>query len=255
VMLLIMLVVSLSVVSRRRNIMKLFKTILLIWLIAAVSLVAKEKHHKPVLDKGEKRFKASKDFRLKDFNFTKKITYFDVVSYCLIPNDKETKLTPCEQSYDFVICRANPSSYKKLSKEQKRGLKFLKTAIAKKDYFWKAYNVPDISYTYTSLRFIDETSRVKAIETLKDLRDIIGKIDTPSEIYLWLNAKEKHYYAYSHKKVGKLHRIRFYKDDYTKCLDIEYFIYYDEKGNEVKRKKIISKPYLNPCPTGREIMP
>ena len=222
--------------------------------MVSVSSEAKEKHRKPMLDKGEKRFKASTNFRLKDFNFTKKITYFDVVSYCLVPN-KKTKLTPCEQTYDSIICRADPSTYATLTKKQKKGLVWLKTAIAKKDYFWKEHNVPDISYTYTSLRFIDETSRVKAIETLKDIRDIMGSIDTPSEMYLWLNAKGKHYYAYSHKKVGKLLRIRFYKDDYAKCLDIEYFIYYDEKGNEVKRKKITSKPYLNPCPTGREMIP
>ncbi len=235
--------------------MQIVKIVLLILVIVSVGSEAKEKYYKPVLDKGEKKFKASIDFRLKDFNFAKRITYFDVISYCLIPNDKETKLTPCEQSYDSIIYRADPSIYTTLTKKQKRGLVWLKTAIAKKDYFWKAHNVPDISYTYTILRFIDETSRVKAIETLKDIREIMGKIDTSSEMYLWLNARGKHYYAYSHKKVGKLHRIRFYKNDYAKCLDIEYFIYYNEKGDEVKRKKIISKFYLNPCPTGREVMP
>jgi len=235
--------------------MKIFKIVLLLWLILGICVEAKEKHHRPVLEKGEKRFKANIDYRLRDFNFAKKIKYFDVISYCLIPKTNERKLVPCEQSYDSVIYRADPSVHKKLSKGQKRGLDRLKMAIVKKGYFWRAYNVPDISYTYTILRFLDETSGVKAIETLDDIANMMGKIDTPAEMYLWLYAEGKHYYAHSYKKVGNLHRVRFAKDDYLKCRDIEYFTYYDEKGDEVKRKEMISNLYLNPCPKRFEAIP
>ena len=250
-----MRVVNLNIVNSKDIKIQILKIVLLVLLMTSVCVEANEKHHKPILDKGEKRFKSSTAVRLKDFNFAKKIIYFDVITYCLVPNDKKTKLIPCEESYDFVLFRADPSVYKKLSQKQRKGLVWLKTAIAKKSYFWKEHNIPDMSYTYSILRFIDEKSRIKAIEMLEEIRDIMGKIDTPSEIYLWLNANGKHYNAYSHKKIGKLHRVRFIQDDYVKCLDIEYFVYYDEKGNEVKRKKGISKPYLNPCPTGREVVP
>jgi len=52
--------------------MKIFKFVLLILVMVSIGSEAKEKSHQPRLEKGEKRFKKSQEYRLKDFNFVRK---------------------------------------------------------------------------------------------------------------------------------------------------------------------------------------
>ena len=143
----------------------------------------------------------------------------------------------------------------KFSKKQKDALAWLKEAIIRDGYFWQ-YTIsenptmPDIT-TYISLRFIDEDSRLKAIETRQDIKDILGDIDTPAELSLWLYANHflaKYKFIYSYKKINDLYRVRFYEDRYWQCLTLEYFVYYNDKGVEVKRSSVFS----NSCQGSKE---
>ncbi len=233
--------------------MRIFKIVLLILVMVSVGSEAKEKSHQPRLEKGEKVFKKSQEYRLKDFNFVKKIKYFDVVSYA-VDEDITGKLKVWSNDFGTVIYQADPSLYAKFSKKQKDGLTWLKEAIIRDGYFWQYTisenpTIPDIT-TYISLRFIDEDSRLKAIETRRDIKDILGEIDTPSELFLWLYANHflvKYKSIYSYKKINDLYRVRFYEDRYWQCLTLEYFVYYNSKGVEVKRSSVFTKVYSNPC--------
>ena len=238
--------------------MKLFKFVLLILVKVSIGSEAKEKSHFPRLQKGEKRFKKSQEYRLKDFNFVRKIKYFDVVSYA-VDEDATGKPKVWSNNFGTVIYQADPSLSAKFSKKQKDALAWLKEAIIRDGYFWQYTisenpTIPDIT-TYISLRFIDEDSRLKAIETRQDIKDILGDIDTPAELSLWLYANHflaKYKFIYSYKKINDLYRVRFYEDRYWQCLTLEYFVYYNDKGVEVKRSSVFSNVYSDPCQGSKE---
>ncbi len=233
--------------------MQILKIALLILMIVSVGSEAKEKQHYPVLEKGEKVFKKSQEYRLKDFNFVRKIKYFDIITYAL-DEDATGKPKVWSNNFGTVIYQADPSLYAKFSKKQKDGLTWLKEAIIRDGYFWQYTisenpTIPDIT-TYISLRFIDEDSRLKAIETRQDIKDILGDIDTPAELSLWLytsNTSLNMKSIYSYKKIDDLYRVRFYEDWYWKCLTLEHFVYYNSKGVEVKRTSAYPNVYSNSC--------
>ena len=233
--------------------MKIFKILLLILVMVSIGSEAKEKQHQPVLEKGETRFKRSQEYRLKDFNFAKKIKYFDLITYDL-DEDATGKPKVWLNNFGTIIYQADPSLYAKFSKKQKDGLTWLKEAIISDGYFWQ-YTIsgnPTLpaATTYISLRFIDEDSRLKAIETRQDIKDILGDIDTPAELFLWLYASNTSLNiksVYSYKKIDDLYRVRFYEDWYWKCLTLEHFVYYNSKGVEVKRTSVFSNVYSNSC--------
>jgi len=183
----------------------------------------------PSLPKGEKHFHELKTYTLKDFNFAWDIHYFEVVTYEVNPTltlKKENKFKPFMHAGTV-----------KMDSKRKKELLWLSKAILKKSYFWERRYPLLEDYSFTSLRFIDDSGRFKAIETLQDIREMLGDIDTEAELRLWILASEQPYMVpYSYKKTGGLYRVRFQVVSY--CHYEEFFRYYNKKGDVVKNRTI-----------------
>lgn len=194
--------------------------------------------HKPVpkLSKGEKKFKPWASYGWKSFHLGWQVSYFDLVSFNTLPYDRKEFKLPKGEAY-FLTLFNEGKAKKELNK---RSTQYLAKAILKSNYFWK-YQQPLINdYMFYSLRFIDaKDGRLKAIETLDEVRHFLGKIDTPAELKMWIMASDHPLRAsYSYKKIGKLYRVRFFDSDPGECYFHEYFRFYNEKGKVVKKKTI-----------------
>jgi len=183
----------------------------------------------PSLQQAEKRFHKLKTYTLKDFNFAWDIHYFEVVTYEVdrtLTLKKENKFKPFMHAGTV-----------KLDRKRKKELLWLSKAILKKSYFWKRRYPLLEDYSFTSLRFIDGSGRFKAIETLQDIREMLGDIDTEAELRLWILASEQPYMdPYSYIKKDGLYRVRF--QTVTYCHYKEFFRYYNKKGDVVKNRNI-----------------
>lgn len=196
-----------------------------------------EMNYKPIpkLSKDEKRFKDFTLYKWKDFHLGWKVKYFDVVSFSTkaFSDGKHFKLHK-----DMNLTEVFHIG-KKRKIFDKTFAKSLAKVIMKPDYFWKQ-GVPLIfCYNFYSLRFIDANDGIlKAIETLDEVRQFLGKIDTEAEFNLWIMASEKYKKAYSYKKIDKTYRVRFFNSDDGECYFNEYFYFYDENGKVIKKQNI-----------------
>jgi len=190
----------------------------------------------PKLSKIEKRFKRFKSYSWRDFHLGWKVDYFDVVSFNTLPSDgKHFKLPEGKASFSKLLYVGNPRI-----NLNKKSMQYLAKAIMNPNYFWKFPQPLLNDYTFYSLRFIDaDDGKLKAIETLDEVRQFLGKIDTEAELLLWIMASEDPFRrAYSYKKLGNTYRVRFLDSDLGQCYFSEYFRYYDENGKLLKEKSI-----------------
>jgi len=203
----------------------------------------------PKLQKGEERFANNKRmYGWNDFHPAWKIRYFDVVRFSTVPliNDDSLELPkpPIHFEMIYQVGRLPEGGF------HQKDTEYLARAVTTSGYFWKYQVMLLLSYTIYSLRFIDaDDGRLKAIETLDEVRQFLGRIDTPAELSLWLLASEPPYRKpYSYIRKNKLFRVRFWDDDIFTCTYHEYFKYYDEEGKVVKFEEIKKIRYEEPCP-------
>ena len=126
-------------------------------------------------------------------------------------------------------------------KNSQKSFIWLSKAILSRAYFLKIQHPLVEDYTFTSLRYmVKNDKRFKAVDTLQDIKDLLGKIDSEADLHLWLYASENPWVeAYSYKKVGKLYRVRFRTAPGSLgCNYMEEFRYYNSDGERVKNKKI-----------------
>lgn len=207
--------------------------VVLLLLLGSMQLEARVGFPKIKLERGEKKFKSLKEYRLKDFHFSKSIAYMDVVKYDVSQKMKLIKVG----EYRYVIKMGSIPS----AKNSQKSFVWLSKALLKPNYFWKETHPLVEDHTFTSLRFLEEGStRFKAVEVLQDIKDLLGEIDAVAELHLWLYASENEQ-AYSYKKIGKLYRVRFRTQPSTLgCFYEERFQYYNSNGDRIKNKKIKS---------------
>jgi len=196
----------------------------------------------PLLSKGEKRFKSFKLNNWRDFNLGWRVNYFDVVTFSTKPyNGKKFKLPKNAKLKELFHIGQSRDIF------GNNYAKYLAKAIMKPKYFWKYAHPLLHDYTFYSLRFIDAKDNIlKAIETLEELKQFLGDIDTPAELNLWIMASEKFKRAYSYKKIGNLYRVRFFDSDLGGCYFHEYFYYYNKNGKVIKKQEI-KKVKLKGC--------
>ena len=206
-------------------------------LLLGMNSEAKDLSAKIRLEKGEKKFKPLESYTLNDYHFAWKIIYMELMSFYTEASDGKTFKLPSN-----VVFRTSVKLGKATKLLTKKSETYLAKAILKKEYFWKGMMPPSSIYAFTSLRFMEKgDKRYKAITELKDIRDMLGTIDTMAEWRLWFYATRTEMgmtQPYSYKKVGNLHRIRFASVNSFTCDYHEYFNYYDEHGNLVKTKKL-----------------
>jgi len=189
------------------------------------------------LEPGEKKFKQIENYTMKAYHFDRKIIYLDIANFTADTSDGNHFKLSDDETFFVRLKLGRPS--KPLSRKVEL---WLARAILDKNYFWKNPMPPSSLYGFTTLRFMEAgDNRFKAVTELKDIHDILGKIDTMAEWRLWLLATDYHAgYAYGYKKVGKLHRIRFLGVNPFTCKFIEYFNFYDDNGTLIRSKNIKS---------------
>jgi len=215
----------------------MIKAMALLMLFGSIHVMAQQKSVK--LNKGEKKFKAFSHYStMKAYHLSWNIVHFDVVTYGVTKD-----LKPRKEGVFKTLFKAGPVS---MNKTRKRELVWLSKAILKKSYFWKKEIPLFGDYDFYSLRFIEKGDpRFKAIETLQEVKEMLGKIDTEAELLLWITASESWYpVPYSYRKEGKLYRVRFLFDQ--SCDRYELLRYYNSNGDVVKNRKI-NQRHIKEC--------
>jgi len=186
------------------------------------------------LDRGEHKFKWN--YSLKEYNFAWRISYFEVVSYHVdVINDTSFKISKYPN-----LNKTMQVGHLQMNTTRQKELQWLSKAILSEDYFWKEAHIPSVlTYTFTSLRFIDESGKFKAIDKRQDILDMMGNIDNEAKLHLWLySSRDARYISY--KKINNLYRVRYSSSSGLSCRYEEFFNYYNNRGKLVKTKKVKS---------------
>lgn len=208
----------------------------LILLLCLVSVtVQAQKAYSPVLQKDETKFRDTLAYQLEDFNFAWDVAYFELLGYDVEMDKKDIYRLGKEVKFHTFF----KSSAKPLSQKEKKQRRWLAGAIVKPSYFWQAEVPPFPIYNFKILIFKGTKGNLKAIETHDEIRQMLGEIDTPSELLLWLHSSVlDRQRAYSYKKIDDLYRVRFVDFFSPTCDYHEYFEYYDREGSLKKREEI-----------------
>ncbi len=206
------------------------KSIIFLFVVMFVtSLTLEANMSKVKLEKNEKRFKVYYKYALKDFNLAWKVNAFQVVYEYTLPYDGKVFKFPEKLKFSRIL---KVGDIQDTRRENKDSIWLINAILKKEEYFWKETSGSEKIYKVTSLMFIDESKRFKAIETLQEIKEMLGPIDTEGELFLWIYATTKKYYnIYSYKKFGDLYRVRF-------SNDVMPFKYYNQNGDIVKTEKI-----------------
>ncbi len=187
------------------------------------------------LAKDEHRFKPFNSYTLHDFHFAKPVVYMDIAIFGA-KGDVEGNTFQLPEKYSFQtllqVGKLPLSQWRK-----KRDFDYLAHVILKKEYFWKRAIPLLWEYTFTTLRFMEQgDSRLKAITQPKDILDLLGEIDTPAELYVWMHAVYSYdalSFLIGWKKLKGLYRIHF-KGLNNFCIYDEHFDYFDKYGKKIK---------------------
>ena len=129
----------------------------------------------PLPDITEKRFKKLCDYRLKDFHLSPDIRYFTLYS-----------------NYSGVRCRYDPEIYRSLEEKLKDAI----VHASQKDQNGMRLYVPPVGSVLGPVPaewivYLDDAGRAHKITDRRELRQFLGKIDTPAELLLWLRLNGK----------------------------------------------------------------
>ena len=200
----------------------------------------------PTLDINEMKFKQLNSYSLKDFKISRKIKYFEIISFTTkeyIGKDFELK-EPF--TYDILLKVGTLENEELANKSRK----ILANIIIKENYFWKIQEYPSLKYKYTLLNYYEKRdSRMKAIENQEEIKKILKKIDTEAELLLWIKVINRgNSNPYSYKYINKEYRVRFFEITDNGCHIKEYFEYFNKKG-VMSKSKLIKDENIEGCKT------
>ena len=199
--------------------------ILKLILILSVTIFARA--YKPKLDRGEHLFAPSTSYRMQNFNLAWSVSYFKVLSYNTIyDNPKKVDYKSARTLFKTDNRKLNPNS-----------VRYLMKVMLRSNYFWKYRLAPSPMIRYNIVIFIDKHGKMFALESKKELREFLGKIDTPAELLLWTYANDKGEFGnpYSYKKIKNGYRVRYNTFVMQSCDYVDEFIYYNRYGKVIKR--------------------
>jgi hypothetical protein len=209
-------------------------TSMLFFMIFTIAAIAQD-DLTPKLEKGEKQFKESSKYQLHDFHFAWDIAYFEVLWYD-VDMDKKHIYRLREKVDLHTIFQSSSKHFSSLEQKQRR---WLAGAIVKPSYFWQSEQPPYPFYSFKILIFKEKKGNLKAIESRKEIGQMLGKIDTEAELLLWLHSASLNLERpFSYKKIGNLFRVRYANLFMPTCDYHEYFKYYDTEGILQKTEEI-----------------
>ena len=162
-----------------------------------------------------------------NFNLGWSVSYFKVISYNTTYNNSK---------------KVDYKSVRTLFKTDNRKLNtnsvhYLMKVMLRNNYFWKYRLAPSPMIRYHIVIFIDKHGKMFALESKKELKEFLGKIDTSAEILLWAYATDKNEFRkpYSYKKTKNGYRVRYNTFVMQTCDYIDVFAYYNSNGKLIKR--------------------
>jgi hypothetical protein len=194
---------------------------------------------KPHLSKGEVKFPKTLKTKVSNLNLHwKNINYLELVTFKK-PFDKN------QVEYKMIksIFKSNTKLY---SASDKRKILYLCNLLSKR----KNYNLRVSGFGFEQfwvVIFLNKRGRMFAIESKKELKEMLGRIDNSSKLFLWLNAIGESDGAYSFKKIERLWRVRFSFRDLNGCRYYEGFKYYNQNGDLIKSKTLKSIKLKKRC--------
>ncbi|HHH37356.1 MAG TPA: hypothetical protein ENK77_01925 [Epsilonproteobacteria bacterium] len=224
--------------------MKLFKVLLLISIVVSTSIevLAVGSHasgkkelqkYKPLKKNEGKKLKSLKLAMLSDVHLAKPVKYFDIRQY-----DTGGKY---ETGYSFDM-----SAYGKLTGREKKKIDSVRL-VKPRNSFWKRYFISGELAGYYNLHYLDSNAEVYTINSLRELLDFLGTIDTPAELSIFLLSEVNSHVRY--KKVGNVYIVRANHLTYSDCdgcnepvctLSVRHRVI-DNRGNIVVDKWLYSK--------------
>jgi hypothetical protein len=201
---------------------------LIFFILIVSSIYAKD--FTPKLSKGEYKFKDTLAYRLKDFNFNWSISYVRVVSYVKFFGEKK------ELRYKDLHTVFS-SDKRVLSKKDKRDILYLAKLMNSRESYDIKGRYGAWGYRRYVVIFINNDGKMFALESKRELKDMLGGINTSAELLMWLRLNYSEYpYSFRYKK--GVWRVRYSGWDLGRCYYGEYFKYYNSKGAFIRKKEI-----------------
>ena len=186
----------------------------------------------PMLDNGETKLKHPSEYTvseydLSDFNFAKQVQYFEVIEYVSHPSYQSRQVKKFAKKVDrrfpVAIHKYYPKGKNSLSETQKRSLQMLKHEMfIGVDHLGRDCSSSMMaSFCTRIVQYIDESGKSHIVSTKKELKAVLGRIDTPAEVQLWLTLSGSRP-AYSCKKADDAYRVRWNYIQYTDMAGLCY---------------------------------
>ena len=196
--------------------------------------------NQPILDSGEVKIKQSSKYHLSDFRFTKQVEYLEVVEYKrhhhYLPLKAKKFAKNVDGRFPAVVERYYPEGKNSLSEAQKKSLQTLRHEMfIGEDHLGRDCSSSMMaSFCTRIVQYIDESGKSHIVSTKKELKAVLGRIDTPAEVQLWLTLSGNRP-AYSCKKADDGYRVRWNYIQYTDmaglCYHYTFFRMLDAKGS------------------------
>lgn len=200
------------------------------------------------LEKGEKYFNTGD--KKSDYHLAWNVRYFELLEMETLPtNGNHLIYKETEKEIGTRYWANYPSfGFGGTGWEDPKMIKdayYLMNVLLKEKYFWtyKFHQDGRVSYENDGKTFyrligllfkLEGDTRMKAIETLDEVKQMLGDIDTPSELLLWIYASTKTVDdIVSYKKIGDGYRVRYRYPHQNKY----YFQFYNHQGKIVKSTK------------------
>ena len=177
-----------------------------------------------------KKFKPLKECTLSDYNFDWDIRYFEIVSFSSKPSDGKH----FELNNKAGFLSIAKYGIEVPPKKRDIALNYISKALMKSDYFWKVPMPPIFFYNFYTILFLKKADpHFQAVSELKDVKDMLGDIDTPQELYLWLYIRDDIYSfrdIEGYKKTKNGYRVYYKGINPFTCIYKEYYKEYDKNG-------------------------
>ena len=171
-----------------------------LWFMCVLSLVVFAKDMTPHLDKNEKLFKQTKLYKLKDFDFGWKVKSLSVFSFVKIYNENK--------KLNFKELQPIVKTKKVYTKDEKNYILYFANLMKDRKNYPIKIGYGPWGYRYYLVVFEDDSGKMFALENQTELKDMLGSINTPAELYIWILLK---YYEkpYSYMWQKNIIRVRY----------------------------------------------
>lgn len=180
------------------------------------------------LSHNEHLFKEDRVYRMEDFNLTWDIDDFVIYRYDIFGMDDRVAFKDLKP-----VFHGGKIAYTEKIQHDIEILANMMLKRKEKYFLNKPHGIRDIFHLF----IFRKDGKTYALESFDELKQILGRLDTPAELLLWLRLKylsKPDSYLYSHG----IWRVRFsYR---TNCGYGIYFEYYDRNGEFINRKEIKS---------------